>query len=89
MGIGGKWPPGKMSIRANGHSTIGANKHFGQVGVWDKWACGDWDKWVFGEMGTLGQMGTLGPMSFGASEHWGQMGTWGEMASRKNEHQRK
>ena len=38
-----------MSTRANGHWTIGANEHFGQMGVWDKWACGDWDKWMFGK----------------------------------------
>ena len=59
----------KMSTRANGHWTIGVNEHFGQMSVWDKWACGDWDKWAFEEMGILEQMGTLGPMSFGASGH--------------------
>ena len=54
MGIGGKWPPEKMSTKANGHWAIAANEHFGQMGVWDKWwgclgqmalkACEDWDK---------------------------------------------
>ena len=33
MGIGRKRPPGKMSIKANGLWAIGANEHFGQMGV--------------------------------------------------------
>ena len=78
VGFKGKWAPGKTSTRANGLWAVMANEHFGQMGVWDKWACEHWDKWMFGEMSTLGQMGTLGPMSFGASGHWGQMGTWGK-----------
>ena len=83
MGFRGKWAPGKTSTRANGLWAIGVNEQFEQMGVWDKWACGNWDKSMFGEMGTLGQMGTLGPMSFGPSGHWGQMRTWGKRAPEK------
>ena len=30
----GKWAPEKMSTKANGYWAIGANKQFGQMGVW-------------------------------------------------------
>ena len=59
--------------------AFGANEHFGQIGVWDKWACGNWNKWAFGEMGILRQMGTLGPMSIEASRHWGKTGNLGQI----------
>ena len=34
IGIGGKWPPGKMSTTANGH--LGQMGTLGQIGIWDK-----------------------------------------------------
>ena len=67
FGTYGDW--GKWGLGENGHQKkrapeqmgigqLGVNEQFGQMGVWDQWACGNWDKWMFGEMGTLGQMGT-------------------------------
>ena len=68
MGIGGKWPPGKMSTKANGHWEIGANEHFGangymgQMGIEGKWVLGQMGIWGKGQFGAKGRSGT--------NEHW-------------------
>ena len=68
MGIVGKWPPGKMSTKANGHCEIGANEHFGangymgQMGIEGKWVLGQMGIWGKGQFGAKGRSGT--------NEHW-------------------
>ena len=101
MYIGASGLSGEIGTRKNEHQSKWAlgnwgrlNEQFGQMGVWDKWACGNWDKWMFGEMGTLGQnpFGTNG--HFRTDELWGKW-AWGANAylgkksTRENEHQGK
>ena len=86
MGIGGKWPPGKMSTKANGHWEIGANEHFGangymgQMGIEGKWVLGQMGIWG---KGSLWQRSVLGPMSIGTHRHLGKRAVWSKWANKQ------
>ena len=65
MGFGGKWSPGKMSIRANGHSgQMGTVEQMGTLGPMDIGANEHWGKWPPGKMSTRAN----GYWAFGARQ---------------------
>ena len=60
---------------------IGASEHWGQMGIWDKWALGKNEHQGKSAIGAKGD--------FGANGYFGADGLWGKWALGENGHQEK